>query len=181
MSCDNVKKRTVTICFDAESTRMVNFGVVSGNPDIELKILSSGCTVFYEPVPKTDKDIEFFRRLLEERDIRFIFDGDSIKPDFYTVPAVSIIAYDSRQGFYAETETGEIIYIVGKMQAYYVAESAEKFVYEYETTGNLNDRLFDKISVYSSRAEAEKYCNIFDFDDDEGLDRFLDEIDNGNI
>lgn len=60
------------------------------------EIIYTGVTMCIMPVDEKDADYQGFA---DEYDIRFIFDDNIPKVDFYTVPHVDIFATDSHGGF----------------------------------------------------------------------------------
>ena len=61
----------------------------------DTEVITSGSTVYH--MDSNDKN-ETYQQYADEYDIHFIFDDDTIKLSFYTVPQVDVFATDSEGG-----------------------------------------------------------------------------------
>lgn len=101
-------------------------------------------------------------------DFHFIFEGDTVRPEFYTVPAVVLLGHDSAGGWFASAgeenpfqDNAPLLYLSAERRAYAVTGESRQFL-----TGNFRWREAleptDAVRVYGSRQEAEQEYRIHD-------------------
>lgn len=106
-----------------------------------------------------------------KEDFHFFFDNDVPNLNFYAVPALWIIGYDSAGGYFATTETDfsfqenfPLFYVSAENQAYLIKGDSTRFLTgEYHWRENLEQS--DEIKIYTSRLMAEKDFDIHDADE----------------
>ncbi|MGP4072910.1 hypothetical protein ACTWQB_10190 [Piscibacillus sp. B03] len=134
--------------------------------DIEdTEVIIAGTTIF--PMSAHDKNEEY-QKCASDYDIQFIFDDDIPHIEFFTVPHVDIMAKDSKGGFigtvYQQCDSesdAPICYINRDLECFIISENAEDFLSNIGTWQD-NMKLYDEITVYRSKAEAEAELEFID-------------------
>ena len=129
------------------------------------RVVFTGISVYTEL--EKYRDNEILMRFLNE-DFHFFFDDNVPKLDFYAVPALWIIGYDSAAGYFATTETDfsfqedfPLFYISVKNQVYLIkGGSALLLTGEYHWRENLEQS--GEVRIYPSRGMADKDFDIHD-------------------
>ncbi|MBT2686308.1 hypothetical protein [Bacillus sp. ISL-37] len=131
----------------------------------DTKVITAGTTIF--PMSVYHKNEEY-QKFASDYDIQFIFDDDIPQLEFYTVPYVDIMARDSKGGFIGTVgqqcdlkSDAPICYINRQLECWILSENGEDFLSNIRTW---QDKLkpYDKITVYSSKAEAEMELEFID-------------------
>ena len=127
------------------------------------QVVLTGTAVHREPEAlRGNPAMEPFR----QEDFHFFFEGDTVRPEFYTVPAVVLLGRDSAGGWFASVgEEGAfqdnvpLFYLSAERKAYAVTGESRQFL-----TGNFRWRETlrptDAVRVYASRQEAEREYRI---------------------
>lgn len=141
---------------------------LTGAINVNLKdteVIPAGTTTF--PMSVNDKNEEY-QKFANDYDIHFIFDDDIPHLGFYTVPYVDIMAKDSKGGFIGtvgqqcDLESGApICYINRHLECLIISENGEDFQSNIESWQD-NLKPYDKITVYRSKAEAERELEFID-------------------
>lgn len=138
----------------------------------DTEILMSGVIIESMPIEERDENKKFYRKYKEEYDIRFIFDDDIPNISFFTIPEFYIIASDSDGGYIGGIGSGfdlwnsnPIYYISSELKCYLINKSSKKFM---KSPRGWRSSLMpcDKITIYKSKAEAEKYVNFLDINEE---------------
>ncbi len=128
-------------------------------------IVLTGVSVHQESVRYRENDA--LTPFLKE-DFYFFFDDEKPHLNFYAVPAILVLGYDSAGGYFAATdddfsfeENFPLFYISAQKQAYFITEESSRFLSgEYRWQKDL--RPADRIKIYESRQMAEKDFEIHD-------------------
>ena len=122
-------------------------------------VIPVGTTAYSMPVEDRDEE---YQRYADEYDIHFIFDDRMVNIDFFTVPWIDIMAWDS-EGGYIGTVGGTtdmesylpICYIDKDRKTYLIAADLKEFL------GNCKNwkselKLCEAIEIFTSKEEANK-------------------------
>lgn len=138
----------------------LNCGAICSDYDLIL----AGTT--FASMPDSVND-DTYRLLADQYDIRFIFDRNVPKVNFYAVPRIDIFATDSNNGYWGtvgdstgvENISAPICYINNQKEVFIVAENLKNFIFPIDS---INERKFkmmnktDSVVLYSSKNDAEK-------------------------
>ena len=134
----------------------------------DTEIITAGTTIYSMSV--NDRNDEY-QRYANDYDIHFIFDDCIPHLEFYTVPQVDIMAKDSRGGFIGTLgqpcnleSDATICYINKDLECFIISENGADFLSNIESW-QMNLKPYDKISFYSSKAEAEmelEFIHLFE-------------------
>jgi len=108
-------------------------GVINGKGEA-LKLVCAGKTIL--SMPASDRHEKAYQVLAEEYDVRFIFDDEIPKPEFYPIPQLGIFAVDSLGGCFGSTnvavdiseEEAPVYYINNELQCYRLAANMLGFI-----------------------------------------------------
>ena len=122
-------------------------------------VIPAGTTLYSMPVEDRDEE---YQRYADEYDIHFIFDDRMVNIDFFTVPWIDIMAWDS-EGGYIGTVGGTtdmesdlpICYIDKDRKTYLIAADLKEFL---ENCKNWKSelKLCEEIEIFPSKEEANK-------------------------
>lgn len=138
----------------------------------DTEILMSGVIIESMPIEERNENIKEYLKYKEKYDIRFIFDDDIPNISFFTIPEFYIIASDSDGGYiggigidFELWDSNPIYYISSELKCYLINKSSKKFM---KSPRGWRSSLMpcDKITIYKSKAEAEKYVNFLDINDE---------------
>lgn len=108
-----------------------------------------------------------YQRYADDYDIQFIFDDCIPSLRFYTVPLVDIMAKDSDGGFIGSLgqqfdleSDSPICYINKELECFIVSKNITEFLENVESWKK-NLMLYDKITFYTSKGEAESKLEFF--------------------
>lgn len=108
-----------------------------------------------------------YQRYADDYDIQFIFDDCIPSLRFYTVPLVDIVAKDSDGGFIGSLgkqfdleSDSPICYINKELECFIVSKNITEFLENVESWKK-NLMLYDKITFYTSKGEAESKLEFF--------------------
>lgn len=108
-----------------------------------------------------------YQRYADDYDIQFIFDDCIPSLRFYTVPLVDIVAKDSDGGFIGSLgqqfdleSDSPICYINKELECFIVSKNITGFLENVESWKK-NLMLYDKITFYTSKGEAESKLEFF--------------------
>lgn len=131
----------------------------------DTEIILAGTTIYSMDV--SDRNEEYLR-YAKDYDIQFIFDDNIPHLEFYTVPYIDIMAQDSKGGFIGtigqecDLESDALICYINKdLECFIISENGSDFLSNVESWRD-NLKSYDKISFYSSKAEAEKELEFID-------------------
>jgi len=144
--------------------RKVYFDAAQANMCVSVFVSSAeavpaGTTVYAMPVKHKNKE---YQRFAEEYDIRFIFEDEVPKTDFYTIPLAEIFAVDSGGGYICSVgqktdfeSDAPICYIDSGKKCYLAASNGKEFL---ENAGHWKERLkpYHDIEFFDSREAAQK-------------------------
>lgn len=123
------------------------------------EVTPAGSTVYSMSVK--DKNEEY-QRYADEYDVRFIFDDDVPKVDFYTVPWIDLFARDSKGGFWGTigaitdfNENAPICYIDSDHRCFLAADSGQEFLKGLKEN-KIELKRDESVVFYKSREDAEK-------------------------
>ena len=145
------------------------FGIAAED---DTEILMSGVMIDSMLIEERDENKKEYRRYKENYDIRFIFDDDIPNISFFTIPEFYIIASDSDGGYIGGIGSGfelwskePIYYISSELKCYLINKSSKKFM-KLPKGWRSSLTPCDKITIYKSKAEAEKYVDFLDINDE---------------
>ena len=125
----------------------------------DKEIISAGATIYH--IDSNEKN-EDYQQYADEYDIHFIFDDDTIKLSFYTVPQVDIFATDSEGGLigtigsFTDLQSDlQICYINKNKECFLIANSGREFL-EITKIWKNNRKSYNGVRFYESKLEAEK-------------------------
>ncbi|MFD1608598.1 hypothetical protein [Oceanobacillus luteolus] len=134
----------------------------------DTEVISAGTTINQMGVHNRNEE---YQRYANDYDIQFIFEDDIPNLEFFTVPHVDIIAKDSRGGFigiiYQQCDSeseAPICYINRDLECFIISKNVEEFRSNIGTWQD-NMKLYEKITVYRSKAEAEAELEFIDLSD----------------
>ncbi|WP_027398879.1 hypothetical protein [Anaerovorax odorimutans] len=110
-----------------------SLGVINGAGE-EQKLVFTGKYILSMPV--SDRQEKVYRVLAEEYDVRFIFDDEIPKLEFYPMPQIGVFAIDSLGGCFGSTnievdisvKDAPIYYVNNELQCYYLAPNMFTFI-----------------------------------------------------
>jgi len=110
------------------------FGVINDSGQAQETVYA-GKVILSMPV--TDKKEKAYQILVEEFDVRFIFDDAIPKFEFYPIPQLGVFAIDSLGGCFGSTNTAvditeenaPVYYINNEFQCYCIAENLIDFIH----------------------------------------------------
>lgn len=122
-------------------------------------VIPAGTTVYSMSVEDRD---EKYQRYADEYDIHFIFDDKTVNIDFFTVPWIDIMAWDSDDG-YIGTVGGTtdiesdlpICYIDKDRKTYLIAADFKEFLKNCKNWKS-ELKLCEAIEIFTSKEEANK-------------------------
>ena len=123
-------------------------------------VIPVGTTAYSMPVEDRDEE---YQRYADEYDIHFIFDDRMVNIDFFTVPWIDIMAWDSEGGYigtfggttYMESDL-PICYIDKDRKTYLIAADLKEFL---ENCKNWKSelKLCEAIEIFTSKEEARPF------------------------
>jgi len=125
----------------------------------DAEVLQAGTTVYL--MSEKDKNEEY-QKFADNYDIHFLFDGDRVEVDFYTVPRVDIMAVDSEGGYIGTV--GEmcdidgnkpICYISKTRQIFWIADNFREFLKRADCWKE-QLKPYDQVEIFRSRKDAQK-------------------------
>ncbi|MCQ4795246.1 hypothetical protein NE604_06280 [Anaerofustis stercorihominis] len=147
------------------------FGIAA---DDDTEVLMSGVIIESMPKEERDENKKEYIRYKDKYDIHFIFDDDIPSIDFFTIPEFYLIAADSDGGYiggigldFELWSRNPIYYISKELKCYLINKSSKRFM---KSPKDWKSSLtpYDKITIYKSKAEAEKYVDFLDINDELG-------------
>ena len=132
----------------------------------DTEIILAGTTI--NSMSTSEKNAEYLK-YADDYDIQFIFDDCVPQLEFYTVPFVDIIAKDSDGGFIGSL--GQQFDLEGDSPICYINKDLKCFIISDDTINFLKNLgswkhiliPFDKITLYSSKVDAQKNLEFVDF------------------
>ncbi len=144
-----------------DRTGMEGFGVIVGGKSVVF----TGVSVHQEP--ERYRAHEVLTPFWKE-DFHFFFGQEGPQQNFYAVPAILVLGYDSAGGYFITTETDvsfeknfPLFYLSTEQKVYFLTEESSRFLTgEYRWRESLQPT--DAIRIFPSREKAEEEFQIHD-------------------